>query len=388
MTDTYTTTLQVRKPQPGQYNNTWGAVLNSDTFELLDSGITGVYQVSIGSATSYMLPAMTPGADTPSRHFCMQFVGTPPSTVTATLSSTVVAKQYLIDLSLLGQPMTFTYVGSTSTVTIPAGERKIIWCDGANVWDVVTGDSGALAGVPAADYARTVATATEIANNVVLRNVYSGATNVEPFVTLTLPGGSTIILDPRVGNSQRVVLTGNYTMGVPVAPVDGAIINLEVIQDGTGGRTLAWGSAFLFEAGAAPVLPTTPIAVSLFKMTYDATLARWVVQVNAATVAQSIAASAATLTAYAAGTLTTNANGNALALPGGVILQWGSFLISGTQLTQIFPIPFPNACGSIQVTGDNNANGVATSHPATSKTQFTVFNSLAEVTVSWYAIGT
>ena len=41
MADSYTTFLQVRLPATGAYNNTWGATLNSDALNLLDTAITG-----------------------------------------------------------------------------------------------------------------------------------------------------------------------------------------------------------------------------------------------------------------------------------------------------------------------------------------------------------
>ena len=49
MADTFSSFLQVRLPQTGAYYNTWGATLNSDAFQLLDTAITGWTVIDIGS---------------------------------------------------------------------------------------------------------------------------------------------------------------------------------------------------------------------------------------------------------------------------------------------------------------------------------------------------
>jgi hypothetical protein len=277
MSDTFTTALAIRLPATGAYNNTWGAVLNSNALQLFDTAIAGLSQISIGSSTSYSMPAMAQGADCPSRYFCIQFSGTPASQVTVTLPASVVSKFYLVDNLATGQTLVFTYAGSTNTVSVLAGTKHLIWCDGANVWDCTTAGSTLLSGIAATNFARVSRTAAEIAGNTVVQNVYTGVNNVQPFNTLTLPVGSTITLDPTQGNVQQITLTGNYIFGVPANAQDGSAIELYVIQDGTGSRTATWNSVFLFEGGTSPTLTTTPGAVDKFEMRYNGTLTKWLV---------------------------------------------------------------------------------------------------------------
>ena len=280
MSDTFSTNLKIRLPQTGAYNNTWGAVINSDTFQALDNAVAGSAIVAIGSTTSYSMPAMSNGSDTVSRYFCIRFSGTPPGTVTVTMPSSVNSKFYLVDNYNTGQQLTFTYgSGSTNTVNVAAGEKRLIWCDGANCWDVDTASATTLGGLAATNFARVTRTAAEIAANTTVINVFTGVTNVHPYTTLTLPVGSTITLDPTQGDSQRITLTGNYSIGVPSSAQDGSEIDLSVIQDGTGGRTLTWNSIFLFEGGAQPVLSAVAGGIDKFRLKYDGTLAKWTVQV-------------------------------------------------------------------------------------------------------------
>jgi hypothetical protein len=289
MSDTFTSNLKIRQPQTDAYSNTWGSVLNSDALQLFDTAIAGLSAISIGSSTAYAMPAMSQGSDSPSRYFCIQFSGTPSAAVTVTLPSTVTSKFYLVDNANTGQTLTFTYAGSTHTVTVAVGEKRLIWCDGTNVWDIDTAAATTLGGLTSANFARLARTAAEIAANTTVQNVYAvttpgiaggSVTNVYPTVTLTLPVGSTITLDPTMGETQQVTLTGNYTIGVPANTQDGSGFTLYVIQDGTGGRTLSWNSVFLFAGGATPTLSTIGGAIDKFTFRYNGNLAKWLVSAS------------------------------------------------------------------------------------------------------------
>jgi hypothetical protein len=282
MSDTFTPALGFRQIATGAYNNTWGAVQSSDDFGLVDSAIAGLAQVGISSSTAYALPAMGQGAATPTRNFCLQFVGTPGGPVVVTLPGSVISKFYLIDNFATGQTLQFTYgssVSTLSTVTVAVGEKRLIWCDGANVWNVNANAATTLNGLASTNFARVNRSAAEITALTVVQNVYTGVNNVHPYTTLTLPVGSTITLDPTMGDSQRITLTGNYAMGVPANAQDGSAIDLSVIQDGAGGRLLTWASIFLFQGASIPTLSSSAGGMDRFSMKFDGTLGKWLVNV-------------------------------------------------------------------------------------------------------------
>ncbi len=272
MADSFSTFLQVRLPATGAYDNTWGATLDSDTFQLLDTAITGWTAINIGAASAYSLPALTAGTVSISRFFSLLIVGTPASEVTVTVPSSVPGKMYLVN-NQTGQTLIFTYSGSTSTTTVENGEIRLIWCDGSNCWPVTAdaSDSSTLNGVPAANWVRQSRTAAEIAASTVVLNEVTIPTSW-PYVTVT--EAPTVILDWQNGNAQSLTLTGNRTMAAPVNLEDGAEIDLLVVQDGTGGRTLTWASIFLFENGLAPTLGTGGGAVDRFLIKYSLALNR------------------------------------------------------------------------------------------------------------------
>lgn len=73
----------------------------------------------------------------------------------------------------------------------------------------------------------------------------------------TLTDGATINWDISLGQSAIVTLGGNRTIANPTNTVNGGFYVLQVIQDGTGSRTLSWGANFIWPSGTAPTLTTT-----------------------------------------------------------------------------------------------------------------------------------
>jgi len=76
-----------------------------------------------------------------------------------------------------------------------------------------------------------------------------------------LTDGATITPDFALANNFSVTLGGNRTMANPTNLVAGQSGSIFITQDGTGSRTLAWGSYWDFTTGTAPTLTTTAGAV-------------------------------------------------------------------------------------------------------------------------------
>ena len=77
----------------------------------------------------------------------------------------------------------------------------------------------------------------------------------------TLTDGATITPDLATGNFFTVTLGGNRTLANPNNQVAGQGGCFFIVQDGTGSRTLAFGSEYDFAGGTAPTLTTTASAV-------------------------------------------------------------------------------------------------------------------------------
>jgi hypothetical protein len=75
---------------------------------------------------------------------------------------------------------------------------------------------------------------------------------------VTLSDGATINTNATLGTHFRVTLGGNRTLANPTGAVDGQRITWEIVQDGTGSRTISYGSKFTFGTDVpSPVLSTT-----------------------------------------------------------------------------------------------------------------------------------
>ena len=80
---------------------------------------------------------------------------------------------------------------------------------------------------------------------------------------VTLTDGATITPDFSTSNNFTVTLGGNRTLANPTNIVAGQSGFITIIQDGTGSRTLSFGSYWDFAAGTAPTLTTTASAVDV-----------------------------------------------------------------------------------------------------------------------------
>jgi len=77
----------------------------------------------------------------------------------------------------------------------------------------------------------------------------------------TLTDGATITPDFGANQNFTVTLGGSRTLANPTNKVVGQTGSIFVVQDGTGSRTLSYGTDYEFSGGTAPTLTTTASAV-------------------------------------------------------------------------------------------------------------------------------
>lgn len=78
-----------------------------------------------------------------------------------------------------------------------------------------------------------------------------------------LTDGATITPDFAAANNYSLTIGGNRTLANPTNLTAGQSGAIVITQDGTGSRTLAYGSYFKFSGGTAPTLTTTASAVDV-----------------------------------------------------------------------------------------------------------------------------
>ena len=76
-----------------------------------------------------------------------------------------------------------------------------------------------------------------------------------------LTDGTNIAVDLNTGQNFTVTLAGNRTLSNPTNCVAGQVGSIFVVQDGTGSRTLAYGTSWDFPGGTAPTLSTDAAAI-------------------------------------------------------------------------------------------------------------------------------
>ena len=92
----------------------------------------------------------------------------------------------------------------------------------------------------------------------------------------SLTDAATIAWDAdTIGNFGTVTLGGNRTLGAISNPLAGAIYGIRVVQDGTGGRTLAFNAQYTFPGTITPILNSAIGEATNFLFFYDGTNMRY-----------------------------------------------------------------------------------------------------------------
>jgi hypothetical protein len=148
----------------------------------------------------------------------------------------------------------------TGTVTIPAGASisgYLTTATAASTYQTQAGMSGYLA-------TGAIGTTVQAYDaNTAKTNVSQSYSAAQRGTHVTLTDGATITPDFAAGNHFTVTLGGNRTLANPTNLTAGQSGVIYVIQNGTGSRTLAYGSNWDFAGGTAPTLSTAANAVDV-----------------------------------------------------------------------------------------------------------------------------
>ena len=110
----------------GEKSGTWGQITN-ENWELIEELTTGGVSIAL-SSTTYTLTT-TDGSTSEGRHALVEFTGTPGGTCTVTIAPNDLQKIYWI-INSSDQTVTLTQ-GSGGNVSVEAGAKKVVYCDGA-----------------------------------------------------------------------------------------------------------------------------------------------------------------------------------------------------------------------------------------------------------------
>ncbi len=269
MASTYTTRIRLEKQEDGANPNSWGTVLNQNVIDLVDDAIAAYTTVSL-SSVDVTLTNIDGQADQ-ARSAFIELKGNLTDNVNVVIPAK--SKSYFIrnktTRSSAETTKIKTLAGSGATVGFNGNGWFI--CDGVSVHqsnavglglgtaselDFGTADAN-LIPVSTADIRFVRAS---VASTITASKTFT-APVIAPVVSLT--DAASVAVNMALGNNFALTLAGNRTLEAPTGVTPGQTGHIYLVQDGTGGRTLAYNNAYVFISGTAPTLSTAANAVDL-----------------------------------------------------------------------------------------------------------------------------
>ena len=177
---TYVNDLRLKEIATGDESGTWGASTNTNLELIAEAFSFGTEAITTNADTH--TTTIADGSTDPGRSIFLQYTGTLDSTCTITIGPNTVSKLWFIENATSGSQSIIISQGSGASITIPNGQTKAVYSDGAG----------------------------------------SGAAIVDALVDLDLTGTTTVAALTASGN---VEVAGGSTNGVAISQGDIAIKN-------------------------------------------------------------------------------------------------------------------------------------------------------------------
>ena len=290
---TFTSRIRLEKQADGANPNSWGLILNQNVIDLVDDAIAAYTTVTVSAADVTLTTEN--GASDQARSAFIELTGTLTSSHDIILPAQ--SKSYFIRNKSVPSPTSNTITIKTlagSGATVGTSANGFFICDGVSVHQ--TNAVGLGLGTAANLDFGTCATGIAAGNLVpasssdiryVQASVASSITAAKTFTApvignvTSLTDAANIAIDMGVGNAFAITLAGNRTLEAPTNVTPGQTGYIYVAQDGTGSRTLAFNSAYIFVSGTAPTMSTGANAIDLLLYNAKTTTAITTVVVKA-----------------------------------------------------------------------------------------------------------
>ena len=291
---TFTSRIRLEKQADGANPNSWGLILNQNVIDLVDDAIAAYTTVTVSAADVTLTTEN--GASDQARSAFIELTGTLTSSHDIILPAQ--SKSYFIRNKSVPSPTSNTITIKTlagSGATVGTSANGFFICDGVSVHqtnavglglgtaanlDFGTGDAN-LVPVSTADvrYVRASVSSTIPSAKTFTSAVTFEGPGIVPVTSLT--DAASIAIDMGLGNNFAITLAGNRTLSAPTNVTPGQTGYIYVVQDGTGSRTLAFNSAYIFVSGTAPTMSTGANAIDLLLYNAKTTTAITTVVVKA-----------------------------------------------------------------------------------------------------------
>jgi hypothetical protein len=147
---TYVNDLRLKEIATGDEAGTWGTSTNTNLELIAEAFSYGTEAITTNADTH--TTTIADGATDPGRSLYLKYTGTLDSACTITLGPNTVSKMWFIENATTGSQNIIISQGSGANVTIPAGETKVVYSDGAGAGAAIT---DAFASLKVSDAAQT-----------------------------------------------------------------------------------------------------------------------------------------------------------------------------------------------------------------------------------------
>jgi len=132
MASTYVNDLRLNELATGDASGSWGTITNTNLELIAEAFSFGTEAIPTNVTNSTHTTTIADGATDPGRSMFLTYTGSQNANVTVTLAPNTVSKMWFIENATTGSSVNLIIKqGSGATVTIPHGQTKAIYSDGA-----------------------------------------------------------------------------------------------------------------------------------------------------------------------------------------------------------------------------------------------------------------
>jgi hypothetical protein len=245
---TYVNDLRLKEIATGDESGTWGTSTNTN-LELIAEAFSYGTEVITTNADTHTT-TIADGATDPGRALYLKYTGTLDSACTITIGPNTVSKVWIIENGTSGSQNIIISQGSGANITIPAGDTKVVYSDGAGAGAAFV---DAFASLSVVDLKvqddLTVTDDASIGGDATI----TGTLGVTGNITGTLATAAQPNIT-SVGTLTGLTTTGDINFGDDDKAIFGAGSDLQIYHSGSNSYITDSGTGSLYVQGSSNIL--------------------------------------------------------------------------------------------------------------------------------------